>query len=61
MFREERVARHKLQIWSEFGERLEVKPSKNAPGEGDQVHINISAEAIRAIQEREKSFDTTAR
>lgn len=61
MFRQEAVPKHRLHIWHEFGERLEVKPSKNSEPPGTPITINISDAQVKAYQEREKTFDTTAR
>jgi len=56
MFKAPTVPRHKLEVWKEFGDRLEVKPGRNAVDDltGRQTIINISPDAISAIRERER-------
>lgn len=58
MFHVEQVAKHKLEIWREFGDRLETKPGRLADLTKESVQINISADVISSIRERERHVET---
>lgn len=57
MYRGKDVPKHKLFIWDKFGERLEIKPGQGNAGNKDMVQINISADVISSIRERERSVE----
>lgn len=57
MYKQEKVAKHKTEIWREFGDRLEVKPGRLGDITKDAVQINISADVISSIRERERSVE----
>lgn len=57
MFQMEKMPKHKLEIWREFGDRLEVKPGRNIDMVRDAVQINISADVISSIRERERAVE----
>lgn len=57
MYRAEKVPKHRTEIWREFGDRLEVKPGRIGELTKDSVQINISADVISSIKERERSVE----
>lgn len=58
---EQGVPKHKLEIWREFGDRLETKPGRSSDLVSGTVQINIAPEVISSIREREKAIEAEIR
>lgn len=57
LYQQEKVPKHKVEVWKEFGDRLDPKPAKTGDLTKESVQINIAADVISAMREREKAVE----